>query len=146
MIDIKNYSLFRFKVDEGEGSGSHEFKVARPRSKTVEDIIGEAASIYYWGMGGWQQAWPLTFTLETIGGLQIATASVFNLTSSPTLKDVKGFDVILLEGAGGTVGRVDAAEKIGYNGEAKQSTYLAPLVSVCLSVVAFGFTIFLLWR
>lgn len=57
----------------------------------TETIIESAAMVLFYGAGGWQEAWPLTFYLYTENGTPIATAEVFIISAEPH------FDVIIVK-------------------------------------------------
>lgn len=68
-----------------------KFGVLHPWDKDPEDIVEEAARLFYYGKAGWKEAWPLTFVIESLKGLRIAKAHVFILSSQPK------FEAILLK-------------------------------------------------
>ena len=79
---------FNFVVDELE-TEPEPFTVLQHTEKDVYQIIEEAARKFYFGRAGFEEGWPLTFTLLNSNNLFIATAHVFILSAIPT------FDVIL---------------------------------------------------
>ena len=79
---------FNFVVDELK-TKPEAFTVLQHTEKDVYQIIEEAAKLFYFGRAGFQEGWPLTFTLLNSNGLFIAKAHVFILSALPT------FDVIL---------------------------------------------------
>lgn len=90
MIEINEAKQFRFRVVETRLDWQR-FTVLQPLGKDVFQLAEEAARIYYYGMAGWQEAWPLTFELETLKGNHLIKAAVFILTAQPD------FDVIELK-------------------------------------------------
>lgn len=59
--------------------------------ESTETIIENAAMVLFYGAGGWDEAWPLTFYLYTENGAPVVTAEVFILSAEPH------FDVIVVK-------------------------------------------------
>jgi hypothetical protein len=49
----------------------------------VESIMSHAAMVFFYGVGGWELAWPLKFLLYTESGTPISTAEIFILSAEP---------------------------------------------------------------
>ncbi len=81
---------YRFSIEEID-SDRETFNVLYPFSKTASEIVEEAARLFYYGKAGHQEAWPLTFVIETMAGDIIARAYVFIKSSLPD------FEVVLCE-------------------------------------------------
>lgn len=82
MLEVKQSSEYYFRVKEA-GTDWEKFTVFNPKGKDATQIIQEAAYLYFFGQGGWQEAWPLTFELKTLKGASIGNASVFVVSGDP---------------------------------------------------------------
>jgi hypothetical protein len=81
---------YKFSILE-LASDFERFSILHPYDKTIEDIVEEAAKLFYYGKCGWEEAWPLTFVIHTLDDNFLVKASVFILYDTPT------FDVIILK-------------------------------------------------
>jgi hypothetical protein len=82
MFRSKYPSQYRFYIEEVQ-SDKETFTIIHPHSKTVYDIVEEAARLYYYGMRGWEEAWPLTFVIESMKGVLIVKAHVYIVSGVP---------------------------------------------------------------
>lgn len=57
-------------------------------------ILEECAKFYYWGLSGWDKAWPLYFNLYTDNDYFIATADISILSAYREIE----FDIIIKSG------------------------------------------------
>ena len=73
---------YQFKIEE-EQTEWQSYNVLHHSEKDIYDIVDEAARLYFYGLGGWQVGWPLTFQIRTESGIPVVRASVFILTGIP---------------------------------------------------------------
>lgn len=71
---------YKFKVDE-LNSDWQTFCIPHSTEKTIYDIVQEAARLFYFGLGGWQESWPLTFTIKDLNETLVTKSSVFILST-----------------------------------------------------------------
>ncbi len=83
--------FFTFGIDELQ-LPPERFRVLHPRTCDQISLVAEAARLFYFGRGGWQEAWPLTFTIKTESGAVVIRAHVYILSSQPH------FDVVPAHG------------------------------------------------
>lgn len=65
-----------------------QFNVPEKIKDDIYSIVEEAAKIYFWGLGGWSQVWPLDFLITTDSGEVIGEFIVWILSAEPE------FDVV----------------------------------------------------
>lgn len=63
-------------------------KIGNQYTHSIEDLMEEAAKVTYFGMGAWEEAWPLRFLLFSESGMTIATAEIFIMSSEPEFSAV----------------------------------------------------------
>jgi len=71
-----------------------DIKLGSKFNNNIYSAFEECARVYYWGMNGWNNAWPLYFEMYSDRGVLISTADIYLLTGSPPLM----FDVLIKSG------------------------------------------------
>jgi hypothetical protein len=75
-------TYFTFEVEETT-SPPERFRILRPYEVESIDLVNEAARLFYFGKKGWEEPWPLTFTIRTVTGTVVIRAHVFILSAQP---------------------------------------------------------------
>lgn len=63
-------------------------KISNNLTHCIEDIMEEAAKFVYYGMGAWEEVWPLRFLLFSDSGMTIATSEIFIMSPDPEFSAV----------------------------------------------------------